>query len=80
MQNTDTSNNVNSSTDYRVSHLNADKGVRYHAEFSSNPYRSMVWEMEKSILDRILNVFYKSCQKRINHLDFACGTGRILAY
>jgi len=65
-------------TDYRESHISPGKGRLYHAAFTDNPYRSMVWGFEKSILDRILTLFYKDAE--IHHLDFACGTGRILAY
>ena len=63
---------------YRESHLHPDKGNSYHATFSDNPYRSMVWRFEKQILDRILVDFYSNYE--IQHFDFACGTGRILSY
>ncbi len=62
--------------DYRMSHLHPEKGAAYHAAFFENPYRRMVWKLEKIILDNIVTKFYKNMQ--INHLDFACGTGRIL--
>lgn len=64
--------------DYRKSHLHPEKGASYHAAFSKNPYRNMVWQFEKDILDRILKLFYRNSQ--ICHFDFACGTGRILSY
>lgn len=63
---------------YRESHLQPGKGQSYHATFSDDPYRSMVWQFEKDILDRILTVFYKNSE--IHHCDFACGTGRILSH
>ena len=66
------------SADYRRSHLSPDYGQLYHAEFSSNPYRRMVWQLEQGILDHILTTFYRNSE--IDHLDFACGTGRILSY
>jgi len=65
-------------TDYRNSHLQPGKGQAYHDKFLNNPYRKMVWELEKRILDEILSTFYKDI--KIYHLDFACGTGRILHY
>lgn len=64
--------------DYRKSHLQPEKGNAYHASFINDPYRRMVWELEKEILNRILLDFYS--ESEINHLDFACGTGRILLY
>jgi SAM-dependent methyltransferase len=64
--------------DYRRSHIHPDKGKSYHLTFSENPYRRMVWQFEKNILDRILSTFFKG--EPIRHLDFACGTGRILSY
>ncbi len=64
--------------DYRKSHLQPGKGQSYHAAFSDDPYRNMVWQFEKGVLDRILTVFYRNFE--IHHFDFACGTGRILAY
>jgi len=38
----------------------------------------MVWELEKNVLEKILLKFYRD--KEITHLDFACGTGRILTH
>lgn len=64
--------------DYRKSHLAAGKGKSYHAAFSNNSYRAIIWEMEKVLLGRIMERFLIG--RRISHLDFACGTGRILAY
>ena len=64
--------------DYRKSHLNPEKGESYHTSFLNSPYRSMVWEFEKGILNNILMTFYKGFE--VHHLDFACGTGRILAH
>lgn len=63
---------------YRKSHLHPRKGRTYHAAFSKDPYRNMVWQLEKGILDRILALFYRNSE--IYHFDFACGTGRILSY
>jgi SAM-dependent methyltransferase len=65
-------------SDYRNSHLSEGKGEAYHRAFIDKPYRRMVWQFEKAILDKILNNFYDGAT--IRHLDFACGTGRILHY
>ncbi len=64
--------------DYRESHLQSGKGESYQAAFSNNPYRSMIWQFEKTSLDHILATFYPDTQ--IDLLDFACGTGRIMNY
>lgn len=66
------------STDYRKSHLGPGKGRSYDDQFYENPYRSMVWGLEQRVLGRIMQRFYKG--RKIRHLDFACGTGRILGY
>lgn len=63
---------------YRETHLQPGKGQTYHKAFFDNPYRNMVWQFEKSILDHILSIFYRNTE--IHHFDFACGTGRILLY
>ncbi len=65
-------------SDYRKSHLSKEKGEAYAEAFINKPYRRMVWELEKNILNDILNKFYSN--EEISHLDFACGTGRILHF
>ncbi len=64
--------------DYRYSHMSPGKGESYHRQFSENSYRSVVWELEKCVLDQILQEFLPG--RDIRHLDFACGTGRIIAH
>jgi SAM-dependent methyltransferase len=56
------------------------RGLDYHETFSPevNPYRAMVWRLEQRALDGILRQHLAS--RTINHLDFACGTGRILGH
>lgn len=66
------------SSDYRQSHLRADKGQSYHNRFLDNPHRSLIWEIEKGKLDAIRRRYY--ADREIRHLDFACGTGRILEH
>lgn len=61
------------SLDYRLSHQGLEKACSYDSQFSSNPYRSMMWELEKEVLDDVLRQ-YPGIR---NALDFACGTGRI---
>ena len=64
--------------DYRDSHKAPSKGLEYHAKFSRNPHRSMIWEMEKSALDNVVVELFEGNWYR--HLDFACGTGRIIEH
>jgi len=56
------------------------KGSDYHQSFSPevNPYRAMVWRLEQATLDRILAAH--PVGRPTAHLDFACGTGRILQH
>lgn len=64
--------------DYRDSHQDPGKGQSYHRQFTNNPYRSLIWEIEQKVLSRIVQ---KNLRDRdVRHLDFACGTGRILEY
>ncbi len=62
--------------DYRDSHKK--KGAHYHQGFAEIPYRTLMWEMEQRVFDRILEDFYSASAP--DHLDFACGSGRILGY
>jgi len=61
---------------YRQSHM--AKGACYHARFSQNPRRRLTWTIEQRILDTILDSLL--ARRKVNYLDFACGTGRILAH
>ena len=59
---------------YRESHLH--KGADYHELFSSLPHLAMVWSLERRLLLRIMGKHFPTSPP--THLDFACGTGRIL--
>lgn len=63
--------------DYRESHKDPRKGIEYHAKFKDNPYRAMVWDFEKRALSDIVHRYLPPDAK---HLDFACGTGRIIQH
>ena len=67
-----------SSEDYRLSHLAPEKGESYQRTFSQNPYRRMMWRLERKALDRVERRFLAG--RSLRHLDFACGTGRVLAH
>lgn len=64
--------------DYRASHEAPGKGPSYHASFSEDPYRRLIWDLEKRILDRVAQE--QRSRGRLRHLDFACGTGRVLSH
>lgn len=59
---------------YRSEHLG--KGADYHATFRDNPRRALLWTIEQRILKRIARRYLS--RARVEHLDFACGTGRIV--
>ena len=64
--------------DYRQSHMTAEHASSYDGGFRKNPYLALLWELERRVLARILRTFFGG--RTIRHLDFACGTGRILAW
>lgn len=61
---------------YRSSHLYAGKRIEY-TQSSSKPHRLLIWQQEKTILKKIVE---RHCDTSFQHLDFACGTGRILSF
>ena len=62
-------------TGYRESHQG--KGREYHAQFTQNPRRALIWSIEQRFLGDIARRFLSPGEA--DHLDFACGSGRILA-
>lgn len=54
------------------------KGRDYHDSFTPevNPHRAMVWRLEQRALDGIVRDHVPP--GKVAHLDFACGTGRVL--
>jgi SAM-dependent methyltransferase len=56
------------------------KGRDYHQTFAPdvNPHRAMVWRLEQRTLDRIFRDHLSP--GKVSHLDFACGTGRVLGH
>lgn len=63
---------------YRESHKKLGKGTSYHDSFKSQKYRRMIWNIEKIYLKKIITDNFRN--EKITHLDFACGTGRILNF
>lgn len=63
---------------YINSHKMPGKGVSYQASFKNQKYRRMIWKLEKIYLNEILKKYLKNT--KIVHLDFACGTGRIINF
>lgn len=65
--------------DYRASHLSPLHAEQYAHSFSDEAtYRGMVWKLEKDLLTRIIRE--APWHESVEHLDFACGTGRILSH
>jgi ubiquinone/menaquinone biosynthesis C-methylase UbiE len=64
--------------DYRLSHLAAGKADRYDLSFIADPWRAYLWRGEQDVLARVLRRHFPDAPA--NHLDFACGTGRILSF
>ncbi len=64
------------SVEYRLSHTAEGKGVSYHESFDNYPYRRYMWIWEKKQLHELIR---PHLVKKNSILDFACGTGRILA-
>lgn len=65
--------------DYRTSHMGAESWAKdYDAKlFSPGSFDAMMWEREQRLLDHVLQQ-HAAC--RDSYLDFACGTGRVLAH
>jgi predicted TPR repeat methyltransferase len=61
---------------YRNSHVG--KGDDYHRIFQVKPYPALLWKLERRILDEIVSA--RSGGRVRRHLDFACGTGRIIGH
>jgi predicted TPR repeat methyltransferase len=65
--------------DYRASHSGPGSFSDAYDEtlFSPGTYDSRVWEEEKQLLDQLVDRWVVA---RDRYLDFACGTGRIIAH
>lgn len=55
-----------------------DKGKSYDRKIN-NKFELFIWDLEKYFLKNAIDVFLKG-KKDIQYLDFACGTGRVIAF
>ena len=62
--------------DYRNSHTAAGFGAGYDENYETLPGMVYMWKREQRVLKDILSRHFAG--RQIVHLDFACGTGRIL--
>jgi SAM-dependent methyltransferase len=63
--------------DYRNSHIQPGKGSFYELKsFAKNSANSSLWKLEREYLSSVVEKFVV---KKDKYLDFACGTGRIIA-
>lgn len=60
----------NEYSNYSISHL--EKGDDYHERFNTLPGRRAIFDLEKDVV-------FSETSDFVNHLDFACGTGRWLS-
>lgn len=65
------------SSDYRKSHLGSVAAEYDDVLFRPGTYNHEVWQQEKALLDALVGRWVPS---KLNYLDFACGTGRILSH
>lgn len=65
--------------EYSDSHTAPGKGASYDDDFRSSAFLSYLWHREREILRALLGEEVRSKGSGLRYLDFACGTGRILA-
>jgi len=65
--------------DYRTTHIGSESWAKdYDAKlFSPGSFDAAIWEREQRLIDDIVQ---KHVARRHSYLDFACGTGRVLAH
>jgi SAM-dependent methyltransferase len=63
---------------YRETHLGADKARSYDADlWDRRAAKGLTWEMERRLLGRVLDALPEQPGTAV---DFACGTGRVVAF
>lgn len=63
---------------YTDSHKREGKGPSYDESYAKDPWSSFLWSREQKMLAKIIDIYYEG--KKIELLDFACGTGRITSF
>ena len=66
------------SESYTDSHKHPEKGISYDNHYAVNSWQRFMWAREQLALKCILQTYLKN--RKIDLLDFACGTGRVLGY
>lgn len=67
---------MNNLPNYTKGYFKKDAGKKYDITIS-NKFELFIYQLEKRTLKKIIKKEFKG-NKNIEHLDFACGTGRIL--
>lgn len=63
---------------YRNSHTHEGKGLLYDEHYATLPERKYLWSQEQFVLESFIDTYFN--HRKINLLDFACGTGRITSF
>jgi SAM-dependent methyltransferase len=48
-------------------------------EYAAGSYASFIWDLQRPVLEKVIANFRKTHSGPVRLLDFACGTGRVLA-
>ncbi len=65
---------------YKEHFGNANEAAGYDAvEYASGSYSALLWSLEQILLEQIIADF-RASHPRIEYLDFAAGTGRVLSF
>ncbi len=65
---------------YRSHFEHQDAAATYdQRQYADASYSAFLWEIEKIQLEGLIAAFRRTHQ-RINYLDFACGTGRVISF
>ena len=48
-------------------------------EYGAGSYASLIWDLQRPVLEKIVTDFRRSQPGPVRLLDFACGTGRVIA-
>lgn len=68
----------NYNSDYMKKYLSSKNFGKKYDKIISNKFEILIWNVEKKILKKIYKKYLNN--PKINYLDFACGTGRIITY